>query len=321
MLHAIEAVFEKLGIQGSLYKGGREILFRCPFHDDHKASMSMNTETTQYHCFSCNAGGSSLKTFIERITGEKIDFRQFVKEEDELIAKINTIYKTSADNILCYENDADFQLRFREEFSNFIPATKSDVAYTYLKDKRKLTDVTINAFRLKYAVRGDYQSRIIIPYFSKNTMLGFNSRLIGADKGFLKDLRYRYLINTVAFKGYIYNYENLVGNDYCILVEGPFDLMWMVQCGFKNVISTLTTRVDYEHIFNLTRFKNFIFCFDNDENEAGYKAVIRASELIHTCLPDRNVLFMTLPPKCDPNECSKEELEYSMKRLRKIKFE
>lgn len=321
MLHAIESVFEKLGIQGSLYKGGREILFRCPFHDDHKASMSMNTETTQYHCFSCNAGGSSLKTFIERITGEKIDFREFVKEEDELIAKINTIYKTSADNILCYENDADFQLRFREEFSNFIPATKSDVAYTYLKDKRKLTDVTINAFRLKYAVRGDYESRIIIPYFSKNTMLGFNSRLIGADKGFLKDLRYRYLINTVAFNGYIYNYENLIGNDYCILVEGPFDLMWMVQCGFKNVISTLSTRVDYEHIFNLTRFKNFIFCFDNDKNEAGYNAVMKASEMIHTCLPDRNIMIITLPPETDPNECSKEVLEFSMKRLRRIIFE
>lgn len=321
MLHAIEAVFEKLGIQGSLYKNGQEILFRCPFHNDHRASMSMNTTTTQYHCFSCGAGGGSLKSFIEKLTGEKIDFRQFVKEEDELIAKINAIYKTSADNILCYENDADFQLRFNEEFTNFIPAIKSEVAYSYLKDKRKLSDATIQAFRLKYAVRGDYESRVIIPYFSKTTILGFNSRLIGADKAFLKDLRYRYLINTVAFKGYIYNYENLVGNDYCILVEGPFDLMWMVQCGFKNVISTLTTRVDYEHIFNLTRFKNFIFCFDNDDNNAGYNAVIKASEMIHNCLPDRNIMFMALPPGSDPNECSKETLEFSMKRLRRITFE
>lgn len=321
MLHAIEAVFEKLGIQGSLYKNGQEILFRCPFHNDHRASMSMNTTTTQYHCFSCGAGGGSLKSFIEKLTGEKIDFRQFVKEEDELIAKINAIYKTSADNILCYENDADFQLRFNEEFTNFIPATKSEVAYSYLKDKRKLSDATIQAFRLKYAVRGDYESRVIIPYFSKTTLLGFNSRLIGADKAFLKDLRYRYLINTAAFKGYIYNYENLVGNDYCILVEGPFDLMWMVQCGFKNVISTLTTRVDYEHIFNLTRFKNFIFCFDNDDNNAGYNAVMKASEMIHNCLPDRNIMFMALPPGSDPNECSKETLEFSMKRLRRITFE
>jgi len=97
--------------------------------------------------------------------------------------------------------------------------------------------------------------------------------------------------------------------------------MWMVQCGFKNVISTLTTRVDYEHIFNLTRFKNFIFCFDNDENEAGYNAVMKASEMIHTCLPDRNIMMMTLPPETDPNECSKEVLELSMKRLKRIIFE
>lgn len=36
---------------------GREIVFRCPFHDDRSPSLSVNVAKNRWHCFGCQRGG------------------------------------------------------------------------------------------------------------------------------------------------------------------------------------------------------------------------------------------------------------------------
>jgi hypothetical protein len=83
-------------------------------------------------------------------------------------------------------------MQFMQDFNNFMftfsPAQNHDEAYKYLKDKRKLTDESIKKFHLMYCKDGDYQGRIIVPYYQTTYPIGFNSRLIGADKTFLKEI-------------------------------------------------------------------------------------------------------------------------------------
>lgn len=43
---------------GQTYKGGREMLVQCPFHDDHTPSMSINLEDGRWYCFQQSIGGA-----------------------------------------------------------------------------------------------------------------------------------------------------------------------------------------------------------------------------------------------------------------------
>ena len=58
--------------------------------------------------------------------------------------------------------------------------------------------------------------------------------------------------------------------------------MYLVQCGYKNVISTLNTNISRKQLTKILNFKKIIFCFDNDEKtKAGQNAVLKhASDIL-----------------------------------------
>ena len=55
---------------------GKNYFGVCPFHDDHKPSMSVSKEKQIYKCFSCGAGGNVF-TFVQDY--ENISFIEAVK--------------------------------------------------------------------------------------------------------------------------------------------------------------------------------------------------------------------------------------------------
>ena len=67
----IEAVKERadivdvVGEHVMLKKKGREFVGLCPFHDDKSPSMTVSPAKQFYYCFSCGAGGNSLKFLME----------------------------------------------------------------------------------------------------------------------------------------------------------------------------------------------------------------------------------------------------------------
>ncbi len=50
----------------------------CPFHDDHKPSLSVNVETGAYRCFACQENGGDIIDFHRRLYG--VDFVTAAKE-------------------------------------------------------------------------------------------------------------------------------------------------------------------------------------------------------------------------------------------------
>ena len=51
----------------SFQKKGKNYAARCPFHDDHDPSLSINVEKQIYHCFVCGHGGNSIR-FVQEYT-------------------------------------------------------------------------------------------------------------------------------------------------------------------------------------------------------------------------------------------------------------
>jgi len=316
----VEAVLQKYNIPYTPYKGGEEFKINCPNpkHIDNDPSCYINAYSGLFHCFSCQFGGN-LARFVKLITGEYVDLDSLITIEDKVRLQLQNLYKISTKSILKYDIDADFYDTYRLEKQNFKSVLKSKKAYKYLTEERKFTIETIKKFNLRYCFDGQYNNRIIITYKSNGNVIGFNSRFIGDCSS---TERYRYFLNDIRFKNYLYNIENIVNHNYCIIVEGPFDLMYMEQMGFKNVISTLNTRLTDEQILTITDFRNIIFCYDNDiESKAGQKARVKnATKLLKLC-PNQRVHFMNLPEGKDPNSCSKIELVKAWNNKYKVKLE
>ena len=320
MKTVVEQILTKLGVDYKATQGGKELNFNCisPTHSDIHASANINTDSGLWHCFSCLKSGN-LKTFVRIVSGDDIDWQTMVTPKDSLKMKIGSIYQSSVKNILTYENDLDFSNKYEQESSNFVPAETNKMALEYLTgNKRKLSIQTIKMFNLQFSLDGDYENRIIIPYRVDGKIIGMNSRFVG-DCDFSK--RYRYLLNESRFGSYLYNLDRAKHNKYCILVEGPFDLMYLVQCGYTNVISTLNTRMSHGHMESLFRFKKIIFCFDNDvRTQAGRKAVMKHANSILTMVPDMPVYMVQLPDNTDANDCDLTQLQAGFSNLKRIKM-
>ena len=71
----VSRVFESLGFE--LRRRGRELVTRCPFHDDHHPSLRLNPDLGVWYCDPCGIGGDGI-ALVERLKG--LDFAGAVRE-------------------------------------------------------------------------------------------------------------------------------------------------------------------------------------------------------------------------------------------------
>jgi DNA primase len=74
VLESVDIV-ELVGERVSLTRKGREYVGLCPFHDDHRPSLSVSPQKQIFKCWSCGAGGDALK-FVQ--LSQRVDFREAV---------------------------------------------------------------------------------------------------------------------------------------------------------------------------------------------------------------------------------------------------
>jgi len=141
-----EAILNSYGIQWKPAKGGTELSFRCPFHDDKNPSISMNRDTTLYNCFVCGAGGNGIH-FIAQMDGT--DFATALKKAAGITGvrlSMNDEQREALDleerRILAIEK----LVRLAEAA---LWSSQGGVALRYLRD-RGLDDEIIKKFRLGY---------------------------------------------------------------------------------------------------------------------------------------------------------------------------
>ena len=70
----IERLIEASGIE--LKKGGKDLLGRCPFHEDDTASLVVTPAKNLWHCFGCGIGGGPIDWAMKR---NGVSFRHAVE--------------------------------------------------------------------------------------------------------------------------------------------------------------------------------------------------------------------------------------------------
>ncbi|HUL92138.1 MAG TPA: CHC2 zinc finger domain-containing protein [Burkholderiales bacterium] len=60
---AVERLVEGAGVE--LRRAGKDLLGRCPFHDDAQASLVVTPAKNLWHCFGCQTGGGPIDWVIK----------------------------------------------------------------------------------------------------------------------------------------------------------------------------------------------------------------------------------------------------------------
>ena len=332
----------------SLKKRGKEFVGLSPFKTEKTPSFTVNDEKEFYHCFSTAEHGN-IFDFVMKT--QNLKFGESVKylanlagmrpytfsREDEIREEKWIKYK------LIYAKYVEFY--HKDLFKNSLA---KDAKY-YLKN-RGLTIDEVKKFKIGYVSNDDNFKEDLLKEFTESEIKDtglfyydenkkkyldrFRDRIIfpinnisgdpiALGGRILKDNKYfaKYINSpeTQFFKkgSNLYNLDltrklsNTINTVY--LVEGYMDVVGLSKNKIDNVVANLGTSLTTRQILTLNQFfQHIIICFDGDDS--GYKAALRAAEnTIIELKPEKEISFLFLPDKHDPdsfvNEKGKEFFE------------
>ena len=320
----------------SLKKRGKEYVGLSPFKNEKTPSFTVNDEKEFYHCFATSEHGNIfdfvMKTQNLRF-GEAVKYLSnlagiqpymFSKQDEEREKKwkeYSSIFNRYVDfyhdellknesfsNVRDYlknrsltKNEVKkFKIGYIEKNPNFFEKLKEDFSIEsimetglFYLDEKKQT----------YVER--FRGRLIFPINNiSGQPIALGGRIIEKSDYLAK---YINSPETYFFKkgSNLYNLDlarklsNKLNNIY--LVEGYMDVVGLSKNGIENAVANLGTSLTDKQILTLNQFfDDIIICFDGDES--GYKAALRAAEnSIKDLRPEKQISFLFLPDKEDPD--------------------
>ena len=320
----------------SLKKRGKEYVGLSPFKNEKTPSFTVNDEKEFYHCFATAEHGNifdfvmktqnlkfgeavrhlanlaGMQPYIfskqdeEREKKWKIYssiFNQYVDFYHEELLKNESysfVRKYLKDRSLDKDQVKKFKIGYVEKNPNFFDELKNnfkiedllETGLFYLDEKKKI-----------YVER--FRGRLIFPINNiSGQPIALGGRIIEKS-----DFLAKYINSpeTSFFKkgSNLYNLDlaRKLSNklDNIFLVEGYMDVVGLSKNGIENAVANLGTALSEKQIFTLNQFFNdIIICFDGDES--GYKAAVRAAEnSIKDLKPEKQISFLFLPDKEDPD--------------------
>ncbi|WKZ36996.1 MAG: DNA primase [Anaerolineales bacterium] len=301
-----------------LRHAGRNYTGFCPFHDNkHTPAFVVWPESGTWRCFgACNEGGDIFKFVMKR---EGIDFKEAL---GKLAARAGVELKE-------YQRETPQQ---REAFDNLRKLLEDAVIYyrsqlfnntevlSYLREKRGLTDSTIETFGLGYALTGydnflkhftskgfseedlldsgmlserdsggyydKFRNRIMIPIRDEQgRMAGFGARIVDPDDipKFLNSPETPIFSKGRLLYGLDRARKPIRAADQAVIVEGYLDVIALHQAGYENVVSPMGTALTEDQLRLLKRStRRIVLALDPDV--AGQKAVLRGLDAARSAM-------------------------------------
>lgn len=277
-----------------LRKQGKDFVGLCPFHDDKSPSFSVSPSKQFYYCFSCGAGGNTIKFLME------LGKQPFGEVVLDLARRYQIAVKTLEPE---HRQELQRQLSVREQLYEILSITAKFYehalrqsaghhALKYLQESRGLSEETIQQFQLGYAPTGwetlcgylveqkHYpielveQAGLIIPRktgggyydrFRDRLMIPIHDlqgRVIGFGGRTLSDEQPKYLNSpeTELFdKGKtLFGLDKaraaIAKQDQAVVVEGYFDAIALQAAGVTNVVASLGTALSVAQVRQLLRY-------------------------------------------------------------------
>ena len=320
----------------ALKKRGKEYVGLSPFKTEKTPSFTVNDDKEFYHCFATSEHGN-IFDFIMKTQNFK--FGESVKHLAQLAGMQPYMFskqdeereKKWKEYLSIYDRYVNFyhsELLKNESYSN---------AREYLKN-RSLGKEEVKKFKIGYIeknpnffdkFKNEYSEQILVEsglfYLDEKKKIyieRFRGRLIfpinnisghpiALGGRIIENLDYlaKYINSPETFffkKGSnLYNLDlaRKLSNklDHIYLVEGYMDVVGLSKNGIENVVANLGTSLTDRQILTLNQFfDDIIICFDGDES--GYKAAVRAAEnSIKELKPEKQISFLFLPDKEDPD--------------------
>lgn len=301
-----------------LRHAGKNYTGFCPFHDNkHSPAFVVWTETGTWRCFgACNEGGDIFKFVMKR---EGVDFKEalqklaaragvelkeYQRETPEVREAYDHLRKLLEDAVVFYRSQL---------FNN------KDIL-TYLREKRGLTDASIETFGLGFAPSGydnalsyftqrgysaqelldagllterddgrrydKFRNRIMIPIRDENgRMAGFGARVVDPNDipKFLNSPETAIFNKGRLLYGLDRARKPIRAADQAVIVEGYLDVIALHQAGYENVVSPMGTALTEDQLRLLKRFtRRIVLALDPDT--AGQKAVLRGLEAARSAM-------------------------------------
>jgi len=320
----------------NLKKRGKEFVGLSPFKTEKTPSFTVNDEKGFYHCFSTAEHGN-IFDFIMKT--QNLKFGEAVKYLANLAGMQPYLFSKKDEEREKQWNEYSEIFKLYVEFyhKELIQNQGYNFAREYLK-KRNLSKKEVIDFKIGYVPQNPnffenfkskfnektlidtglfyfdekknhyverFKDRIIFPI---NSITGQPIALGGRT---IKENNYmaKYINSpeTPFFKkgSNLYNldFARKLSNkvEYIYLVEGYMDVVSLSSKGIENVVANLGTSLTDRQVTILNQFyDDIIICFDGDES--GYKAALRAAEnLIKELKPEKQISFLFLPDKEDPD--------------------
>ena len=303
-------IVDVVGEHVALTRKGREFVGLCPFHNDHRPSMSVSPQKQIFKCWSCLAGGNAIK-FTQLI--HRVEYREAL---EMLAQRAGIDTRQSGDgaratgererlrSLIDWANSL-FQKNLRE-------TDAGRKAADYARG-RGLTDATIERFGLGYAAAGwrdlltraqqaritldalrqaglvitndkgntydRFRHRLIFPIHDvTGRCIAFGGRTLGDDEAkYLNSPESSLFSKSRVLYGMHMARRSIIAERRAIVVEGYLDAVLLSQAGVENVVATLGTALTDSHMKLLRQCADqVVMCFDNDE--AGLRAADRAVE-------------------------------------------
>ena len=295
----IEAVKERadivdvVGEHVVLKKKGREFVGICPFHDDSKPSMTVSPAKQFYYCFSCGAGGNSIKFLME-----------FQRQSfSDVVLDLARRYQLPIETV-----DGPQQERLRQQlsrrdklqralalasgwFRSQLRSPAGQGALKYLTEERALSPAVQDAFELGYApdqwdgllthlqqVEGlapdlleaaglvvprkggngfydRFRHRVIVPIHDRQgRVIGFGGRsLDGSEPKYLNSPETEVFEKGKHLFGLDKASNAIRKDDRAVVVEGYFDVIALHAAGITNAVASLGTALSSQQITQLCR--------------------------------------------------------------------
>jgi DNA primase len=277
-----------------LRKQGKDFVGLCPFHDDKSPSFSVSPSKQFYYCFSCGAGGNSIKFLME------LNKRSFADVILDLAKRYQVPVKTLEPQ---QRQELQRQISLREQlyevlaltarfYEHALQQSQGEQALLYLRNTRQLRDETIQQFQLGYAPSGwqtlygylveqkrypvelieqaglivprqgergyydRFRQRLIIPIHDlQGRVIGFGGRALGDEQP-----KYLNSPETELFdKGNtLFALDKarpaVAKQDKAIVVEGYFDVIALHAAGITNAVASLGTALSLAQVRQLLRY-------------------------------------------------------------------
>jgi len=246
----------KWGLQG-IVKAGKEIHCECPFHDDSKPSLYINSESGLWHCFGCDAKGNII-TLVKRLdecdnTQALQRILQFATELD--VTQIKEILKIK----LSLESKQEEQKYFN--YKAYLKDVKP--ADRYMRKERNISDVVLLAAGIGYDPEMD---AVVIPVFNDQ------HKAVCLIRRLLHRKQYRYSYG-VKVHDYIYRVTHKP-TAVAIVVEGPIDCLRVQSALLKlglhheaTAIAILGSKVSSSQLTKIAReYASIYLMLDNDDS-------------------------------------------------------